>query len=383
MSKVLENGSEKWYNVVVTSETFMRISFNMIKFIKSYKLVIALFIVSFAVFSFPFLCSSAETELETTLSQEEIYEGYSFSVDSKLVFVLDNEETAQQIKQSLINKAQRYYNTGENFSLLNTIQISKGEFHKSDFFTIEEAEKSVGISLTLGAPTIQTKSGDEITLSLAHTSLREEYENTDFNVKYEYTYGVNQSYEKVVSAGEQGTVKRVYESKMVDGKAVSSSLILESVISEPKDKIIEIGVTPSMQLSYSDLAYFIKPYDGKISSDYGYRYLNGYEFHTGIDLVAKSGSCYGKNAVAAADGVVVESGYSSSRGNYIIIKHEYGFSTVYMHFAKRLVSAGDTVLAGDPIGTIGSTGRSTGPHLHFEIRLHGEHTNPENYLSFK
>jgi murein DD-endopeptidase MepM/ murein hydrolase activator NlpD len=355
----------------------------MVRFIKLPRLAFASLIFLFIVLLFAITSENNGINTQNKVKQEELITGYSLSVDSKTVFVLENEEETQKILDSLLGKAQRYYGALDNYSTLNEIQISKGEYDKSSFSTVEEAKEAAGVSVTLGSPTIKTSDGDEITISLSYTSLTEEYEKTDFTTKYEYTYGVNKSYEKVVSNGAQGTVRKLYESKMVDGKPVFTSLIYESVVVAPVDRVIEIGVTPIMQLSQEELAFFIKPYDGKVSSDYGYRYLNGYEFHTGIDLVAKNGSCYGKTAVAAADGVVVESGYSSSRGNYVIIKHEYGFSTIYMHFSKRLVSKGDKVSAGDPIGTIGSTGRSTGAHLHFEIRLNGDHTNPENYLSFK
>ena len=240
-----------------------------------------------------------------------------------------------------------------------------------------------GVCVVLGEPAVETISGEKIIISLCETAITEKLKETEFNTRYEYTYGVSNSYETVLSEGKTGVVKEIYETKKIDGKIVSETLVLDSVVSEPTDKVVEIGVTPSMQLASSELAYFIKPYDGIISSPYGYRYFNGYQFHTGIDLVASDGSCYGDTVVAAADGVVIDAGLSSTRGYYIIIEHEFGFVTEYMHFKSQLVSKGDVVSAGDPIGTIGSTGRSTGPHLHFEIILNGKHTNPENYLSFK
>ncbi len=320
---------------------------------------------------------------DTVTKTPELRVGYEILIDSKSVCVLDSKENAETLVEELLSKAVRYYGTDGKHSFVNKIDIVKGEFHPAAFYSENEAERSMGTNVVLGAPTVRTIAGEKITVSMTDTSFTEKYVETDFETRYEYTYGVNQSYEKIISEGKKGTVKQLYERKEIDGKTVSETLVWESVLNEPETQVIEIGVTPSMQLASAELAYFIKPYDGTISSDYGYRYLNGYEFHTGIDLVAKSGSCYGKTAVAAADGVVVESGYSSSRGNYVIIEHEYGFSTVYMHFKKRLVSKGDQVKAGDPIGTIGSTGRSTGAHLHFEIRLNGKHTDPENYLSFK
>ncbi|MDD6074506.1 MAG: peptidoglycan DD-metalloendopeptidase family protein [Clostridium sp.] len=99
--------------------------------------------------------------------------------------------------------------------------------------------------------------------------------------------------------------------------------------------------------------------------------------HKGIDIGASSGS----NIVAAAGGTVTIATYSYSAGNYVMINHGGGVSTVYMHCSKLLVSVGDTVKQGDVIAKVGSTGYSTGPHLHFGIRQNGTYVNPSKYVS--
>ena len=99
--------------------------------------------------------------------------------------------------------------------------------------------------------------------------------------------------------------------------------------------------------------------------------------HKGIDIGAPTGS----NIVAAAGGTVTISTYSYSAGNYVMINHGGGVSTVYMHCSKLLVSVGDTVKKGDVIAKVGSTGYSTGPHLHFGIRQNGTYVNPSKYVS--
>lgn len=351
-------------------------------------IVIGILLVSLIIFAKPNEIQTnneIQSDVDSVQQQsEKLTTGYAVSVDSKLICVLEEYSYADSLVKELIAKAQRYYKANNNYSILNNIKISKGEFSSDSFFTEAEADKVMGIHAIFGAPTVKTTDGSEITLSLSDTTLLEKTEETEFATKYEYTYGVDKSYEKVISEGKKGEIKQLYKAERIDGKVISQEFVLESVVSEPTDRVVEIGVTPSMQLASAELAYFINPYSkGFVTSPYGYRYLNGLEFHTGIDLAKKNGSCLGDTVVAAADGVVVEAGYSSSMGNYVVIKHEYGFSTAYMHFQKCLVSVGDTVSAGDPIGTIGSTGRSTGPHLHFEIRLEGKHTNPENYLNFK
>lgn len=114
-----------------------------------------------------------------------------------------------------------------------------------------------------------------------------------------------------------------------------------------------------------------------ITCKYGYRthpITGKYKLHTGIDLRASTGT----KVYAANKGTVTTSGYSSAWGNYIIISHGGGVTTLYAHLSKRSVSKGDTVKQGDIIGYSGNTGYSTGPHLHFEISKNGETYNPLN-----
>jgi len=100
------------------------------------------------------------------------------------------------------------------------------------------------------------------------------------------------------------------------------------------------------------------------------------EFHTGIDIPAS----YGASVVAAEGGVVISAGWNGGFGNAVIISHGNGLSTLYGHNSKLLVKNGDVVKRGQAIAQIGSTGYSTGNHLHFEVRINGAHTNPIPYL---
>lgn len=117
----------------------------------------------------------------------------------------------------------------------------------------------------------------------------------------------------------------------------------------------------------------------RISDDYGNRIhptLGVQQFHNGVDMAAPGGS----PILAAYDGTVVAAAYSSSMGNYIMIDHGDGLYTIYMHASALYVSKGAEVSKGETIAAVGSTGRSTGNHLHFSVRLNGNYVSPWNYL---
>ncbi len=117
----------------------------------------------------------------------------------------------------------------------------------------------------------------------------------------------------------------------------------------------------------------------RITSPYGYRPhpISGTrKLHRGIDI----GAAYGTNVLAAEAGTVMTAGWNNSYGYYITINHGNGYVTLYAHNSKLLVSKGDTVTRGQVIAKCGSTGNSTGPHVHFEVSLNGQLQNPMNYF---
>lgn len=124
---------------------------------------------------------------------------------------------------------------------------------------------------------------------------------------------------------------------------------------------------------------FVSPVSGRVSSEYGPRIhpISGKEsFHDGIDIAAPAGT----PIRAARSGKVLFAGERGGYGNVVVVDHGAGLKTLYAHNSRNIVKAGDTVKAGQVIGTVGSTGRSTGPHLHFEVRQNGEKVNPAKHL---
>lgn len=117
----------------------------------------------------------------------------------------------------------------------------------------------------------------------------------------------------------------------------------------------------------------------RITSQYGYRIhpiFGTKKLHRGIDI----GAAAGTGVLAAEDGVVLTAGYNNSYGYYITINHGGGYVTLYAHNSKLLVKSGQSVTRGQVIAKCGSTGNSTGPHIHFEVQINGQLANPLNYL---
>ena len=120
----------------------------------------------------------------------------------------------------------------------------------------------------------------------------------------------------------------------------------------------------------------VKPMSGTITSRYGVSSRLRKSTHTGLDIAAKTGT----PIKVVADGIVTNASYSGSYGNLVKVDHGNGVETWYAHNSKMYVKVGQKVTAGDTIAAVGSTGNSTGPHLHLEIRVNGVHINPQNYL---
>ena len=120
----------------------------------------------------------------------------------------------------------------------------------------------------------------------------------------------------------------------------------------------------------------VTPIEGRITSRYGASSSIRKSTHTGLDISAVTGT----DIKAVADGTVISAKYNGAYGYLVKVDHGNGVETWYAHTSKMYVKKGDTVKAGDVIAAVGSTGNSTGPHLHLEIRLNGEHLDPQDYL---
>jgi len=166
----------------------------------------------------------------------------------------------------------------------------------------------------------------------------------------------------------------------------SEELILQAQVEEYQSQIQKIESEIRLLSLISDNSEYVGgsfmwPVPGytRISSPFGMRThpITGiYKLHTGTDISAPFGSTF----VAANDGIVTKADFNAAYGNMVIIDHGGGISTLYAHGSEILVEVGQTITQGTPVLKVGSTGYSTGPHAHFEIRIKGEYINPMDYL---
>ncbi len=192
------------------------------------------------------------------------------------------------------------------------------------------------------------------------------YETLDFDTEYVDNLVWTSDREELLQEGETGelqvTVLVTYRGLVEEQRTVLS----ETVIKEPVPMIIERGTKAP--------AEYIMPMDeGRFTSGFGMRWGR---MHSGLDF----GVSIGTRVNAARDGVVTLADEVGSYGNVVFISHENGEETRYAHLSEWLVEPGQEVKQGDQIALSGNTGRSTGPHLHFEIRVDGEAINPWDRL---
>ncbi len=179
-----------------------------------------------------------------------------------------------------------------------------------------------------------------------------------------------------VTDGEFGEVEVIEKIVKSNGMEVESSVISETVLREPVTEVIKKGTKEPEKfiVQTAGTGIYMWPSSGTVSSEFGPRWSS---FHSGIDIANQKGT----PIYAADSGTVTYSGYNSGGyGNLIKIYHGDGVETRYGHLSTSLVEDGDSVQKGQLIGYMGSTGRSTGNHLHFEVRVAGVAQNPREFL---
>lgn len=241
-------------------------------------------------------------------------------------------------------------------------------------------DKIISLNENLESETSMIRVGDELVITMPEPPLsvervEQEYIEEYYDAPIEYIlndewYTTDQVTHQQPSAGRRNIVAQI---SYRNDKEVSREIIKEEVLLEAVPKIVEKGtkIPPT----------YIKPISGgRMSSGFGGRRAptkGASTNHKGIDWATPVGTA----VYASCGGTVVKAGWGSGYGNVVYIRHPDGRETRYGHLSKCLVSAGQQVSQGQKIALSGNTGRSTGPHLHFEIRINGAAVNPLKYLN--
>jgi len=304
------------------------------------------------------LAKDAQTNISKSLSNNAVLAyGYGLYIDKELVGVSLDKQPLEEALQKFLDDYKAKYDDETTDEFANAVEIIEGSY---DSALINSAENIVEnnkekFSVSLSTDIIMTQSVPYVT--------KEKYDES----KYE-------DYEKVVQNGVEGKQKITYRVTYIDGEFADSYATKTKTVKEAQDKIVVVG-TKEKYASTGTFAWPV-PYTRNITSYYGPRWGS---YHYGIDIA--SSGVYGQAIVASDGGTVTWAGWDSSGyGYYVVIDHGNGYSTLYGHCSNVYVTRGQYVSQGQTIAAVGSTGWSTGPHLHFEIRQNGSKMNPLNYL---
>lgn len=197
-------------------------------------------------------------------------------------------------------------------------------------------------------------------------------ESLPYDVVVEKDSGMWRGRQKIKQKGENGSRQVTYKVVLKNGAEAGKTVLTEKVLKESKDQIVIKGAR-MVVASRRGSGRIGWPLGGGINSGYGRRWGR---MHTGLDIEGRTGQPIG----AASDGRVTFTGWDGAYGKTVVISHGGGLVTKYAHLSKIEVEEGQQVSRGDLIGLVGSTGRSTGSHLHFEVIANGAFQNPMRYL---
>ncbi len=284
-------------------------------------------------------------------------------VDTKLGDIEPTDKVLEYMMTGAVEKKIHVVQSGETFSgIAKQYGLKQDELKVSNPDVIPE-KLSIGQEICLNQivplVTVQT------------TEIAQYIEAIPYEIQYENTASLFKKEQTVKSKGMNGEKDVVAEIVRNNGIEVSRKEISATVLSEPVAQIVLVGTKEPPPLIGTGT--FIYPVRGTLTSRYGTRWGR---LHSGIDLAAPTGT----HIKAADGGKVTFAGYNGALGYMVAIDHGGGRETWYGHCSKLLVKKGDRVFQGQHIANVGNTGRSTGPHLHFEVHINGKTKNPLNYL---
>lgn len=291
-----------------------------------------------------------------------LIDAYSMEADGKEFAIVANENEGKII----LNKVKDYYSSKSGLEIKESILKTNIKYTKKKTL-VSQVDDIDLVASRIEA--VNAKSQKQlVTFELKGTMQSTEAISPPIVVQWSNDMTVGQS--KLLDNGQEGKKTLIKEIQMENSKLVSTRIFSEKIIALPKNKVILQGNKNPIVASTGAL---FTPSRGAISSPFGMRWG---KMHEGLDIAASMGD----PIYAALDGTVSFSGWETGYGYVIKLQHQNGLITLYGHCSRLEVSVGQNVKKGDQIGLVGSTGNSTGPHLHFEVRVNGVAQNPVAFL---
>jgi murein DD-endopeptidase MepM/ murein hydrolase activator NlpD len=343
--------------------------------------------------------------------------GYEFKVDGEIWFVLESEDEIHRMLE--VYKSKYMKNIDENaqirsISFEQDIEINEIELEDQVFISVKEAEAKINenekeafyytvvsgdsfwmiaqdskiplsrlIELNPDMNPERIWPGNKILFEPADPKLDiiVQFQNTliepiEFATEYIQDSSLYASQRVTTKAGVEGEERVTYDITMKNGYPTEVEVLQRETLLEPVTRVVKVGTKRTLtRSSRTNFGVVV----GTLTSGFGYRKdpISGVrKFHNAIDIAAPRGT----PVYAYTNGKVVTAGWGNMTGNYVVIDHGGGLRTKYLHLSSISVSAGQTVKVGQKIGGVGSTGYSTGNHLHFEVTKNGVAVNPLLYL---
>lgn len=294
----------------------------------------------------------------------------SLYIDGKFIGATEEIDQLNADLDQVLVDYRRDYDDETTTEFANSVEVVKGNASGTDLITADEvmALADGKFSISLSTDIVYTR-------------------DVAYDTKVKYDEDKSSSYKKVTTKGVNGEEEVTVRTTFVDGVQTDAVQTDAKTLKEAVDEVVVKGKkSESSSSSNSSSSYttgssgmfaWPLPYTHTLTSTFGTRWGR---LHGGLDISA--GGVYGQPIYASASGTVTFSGGDNSGyGNYVIIDHGSGYTTLYGHCSSLVAVTGQYVNQGDLIGYVGSTGNSTGPHLHFEIRLNGEKMDPLGYTS--
>ncbi len=307
------------------------------------------------------LTSADDLSNKLLSKSKDVAEGYGLYADNKFIAAAKAEQDISSVLDNRLNAEKAKYFTA-NVTYATEYKIEKGIYSIDSIFDSNKLDTKItddampmkaiiteSFSNEIPYETIQVKDN---TLDSGKTKVKTEGQNGIYETRAEVTY---------INGSETGRV-----------------ILSTKTVQEPKNKVVITGTKLSVKVTKNASAMMMIPIaktpTGYISSPFG----DG-RGHTGLDFATRIGT----SIYAAADGRVIAVNNGGGYGLSILVDHGNGITTLYAHCSSVLVTAGQTVTAGQEIAKSGSSGNSTGPHLHFEVRVNDTKVNPAPYLGLK